>query len=91
MDHNTTQTLLKELLCCLIVGRWWFLHQKEELNLGLAKVFGRTRAEIDALFSMPESARRGAMVSPLPRRKWIVFVAPCLLTFKFKPVPSTYM
>ena len=49
MDSATAQALLKELFSCLPTEYWWLLRQKGDNDNGLAKAFGRPRAEIDAL------------------------------------------
>ena len=74
MDPNTAHILHDELLYHLPVRWWWLFHHKEELNLGLAKAFGRPRAEIvDALLLNTGIRKDRGNSFALTKKKWDSF------------------
>ena len=91
MDFDTAHIPHKELLYPSQWGGGGYLARKRSLIFALQNHLAVHALRLMLFFSMPGSARIKAMVHPLPRINGIVYVAPCLLRFDFKPMPSAYI
>ena len=52
MDSATAISVLRRVLCHLLTGIWWKLHQKTDDKLGIAKAFNLPMADVIALLAV---------------------------------------